>query len=72
MGKWRGQSNKVCFTVNNYTDQILSELEENFDNWLENKNVVYAIVGEECGESGTLHLQGYARLSRHFKKARQW
>lgn len=71
MGKWRGQSNKVCFTLNNYTNEQLQELEEHLDGWFEQKRIAYAIIGEESGDSGTLHLQGYVRLNRSFKKAKE-
>jgi len=71
MGKWKGQSNKVCVTLNNYSIEELTEL----DNWLDenesNRNINFAIIREESGESGTIHLQGFIRLSRKFKLARE-
>lgn len=48
-----------CFTINNPTDQdfeALYEFAENLTN--------YMIVGEEVGQQGTPHLQGYAELKR--------
>lgn len=71
MGKWRGQSNKVVFTLNNYSDEELDSLDKHLDEWYSQKRIAYAIIGEESGASGTLHLQGYVRLNRSFKKARQ-
>lgn len=71
MGKWRGQSNKVCFTLNNYTNDELQELSDFFDKWYEEETLAYGIIGEESGSSGTLHLQGYVRLNSKAKRARQ-
>jgi len=70
MGKWKGQSNKVCFTVNNYTDAEQAGIIEHLNEWDGQGKVKYAVIGEECGDNGTLHLQGYIRLNRTFKKAR--
>lgn len=42
----------MCFTLNNYTDDDLSTL----NNW---KTPTYIVYGFEVGESGTPHLQGY-------------
>lgn len=47
-------SKKWCFTLNNYTQEILETLETTF----RKENIKY-IIGEEIGESGTPHLQGY-------------
>lgn len=64
---------KICFTLNNYTD------EEHLDliKWcLEAEQVkgalAYAIVGEEVGESGTPHLQGYINFGRNNRKSWKW
>ena len=49
-----------CFTLNNYTnDEWL-----NVVNRLTDKLVKYAVVGEETGDSGTVHLQGYVRFQK--------
>jgi len=46
-----------CFTVNNWTEDQKSELSRIFrgSRW---------IMGEEVGESGTPHLQGYVKFSK--------
>lgn len=58
----------VCFTVNNWTEEIYNEIVE-FD-WQ------YIVIGKEIGEQGTPHLQcygcfrkqtGYARLAKKWK-----
>lgn len=43
-----------CFTLNNYTEEDLSQLSAYFD-----KTTKFYIIGKEIGESGTPHLQGY-------------
>ncbi len=45
-----------CFTLNNYTENELGALVQLFSS-LDEK--YYYIVGEEVGEQGTPHLQGY-------------
>lgn len=71
MGKWKGQSNKVVFTLNNYTHDELEKINDFFDEWWKEEVLAYGIIGEESGASGTLHLQGYARLNQKAKRARQ-
>lgn len=44
-------SRSYCFTINNYTDENIKEIEK-----LECR---YCIIGKEIGEKGTPHLQGY-------------
>jgi len=68
MRKFRGQTNKACFTLNNYSDEELDKIVKYLDN---EKRLAYAIVGEECGEQGTLHLQGYIRFNRREFKCRK-
>ena len=50
-----GKYRNIVFTLNNYTNQKFEDLKncELFK---------YVIIGKEVGESGTLHLQGYAEL----------
>lgn len=45
-----------CFTINNYTSRDLYAVK-----FLE-KKALYIILGEEVGEKGTPHYQGYIRL----------
>lgn len=52
-----------CLTWNNYPE----------NNWLkilENLNYSYGIFGEEIGENGTKHIQGYVEFSSNRKMAR--
>lgn len=63
-------SNYWCFTLNNYTDDILVQMEHCFA--LHQCN---AVVGKEIGESGTPHLQGYVEFkarSRPLEKFKDW
>jgi len=55
----RIRSNRVCFTVNNYEDKDCSAFIEYVE---KNSKVRYAVCGEEVGEQGTPHLQGYINL----------
>ena len=45
----------LCFTVNNYTDAERLHI-------LDHVMWSYVVVGEEIGEEGTSHLQGYGEL----------
>lgn len=50
------QFSKVCFTLNNYTEEEYIKLQE----W---DAVSYIILGKEVGAEGTPHIQGYAELT---------
>lgn len=60
----QGLAKRWCFTFNNYTTSELSLIRAALDQSTD--ELVY-IVGEEVGESGTPHLQGYVE---HTKKIR--
>lgn len=49
----------VCFTLNNWTEEDKVKLVANDD-------IVYICYGEEVGESGTKHLQGYCEFAKQF------
>lgn len=47
-----------CFTLNNFEDEHIERIRVRY----EAGNPVYICYGKETGESGTPHLQGYARF----------
>ena len=52
------QAKRWCFTLNNYDNsEWLNVVDRVTD-----KVVKYAVIGEETGNSGTVHLQGYIRF----------
>ena len=53
--KQDNQAKRWCFTLNNYTEDDLKNLELGFDR-------DKFIIGKEVGENGTPHLQGYVNL----------
>lgn len=54
--KQENKVQKVCFTLNNYT-------QAEYDQILEYRNLCkFIVVGKETGENGTPHLQGYFNL----------
>lgn len=54
---------KYVFTLNNYTDEDKTMIKEYLD-----KTATKFVFGEEVGEKGTPHLQGYME----FKTAKKW
>lgn len=62
------RSNRVCFTLNNYTEEEITLLSA----WitLHEKDLMFAVVGKEKGESGTPHLQGFLHLKSAYLKAK--
>lgn len=58
----RVRSNRVCFTLNNYTDEAVTLIDQFLDARLQDGHLTYAVIGMEIGESGTPHLQGFAHL----------
>nr|WQH26039.1 MAG: replication-associated protein [Longfin eel circovirus] len=59
---------RVCFTLNNYTEEDLRFIQKNF------KSVSkYLIVGKEVGQNGTPHLQGFINLKKktHFNSVKK-
>lgn len=51
--KTPSRARRVCFTLNNWKEEDLDTLTREFDMY---------IIGKECGEGGTPHLQGYAEF----------
>lgn len=63
------KSNRVCFTVNNYSEEESTALQQ----WLTSvgDQLKYCIVGKEKGEKGTPHLQGFIHFLPTFLKAKE-
>lgn len=66
----RVRSNRVCFTLNNYDLNDIERLLRLEDD----PNIQYAVVGQEIGESGTPHLQGFIHIKEDPKNCgiRYW
>lgn len=62
----RIRSNRVCFTINHYKDSTPEAFLRYFET---NKDrIQYAVVGDEIGDSGTEHLQGFIHIKEDPKK----
>jgi hypothetical protein len=48
-----------CFTLNPTWEELV-----NIQNELQGEDVIFAKVGQEVGQSGTIHLQGFVHLSK--------
>ncbi len=57
------QSKRWCFTLNNYTDAEVEQMDQRFKN-LNIKYIYGYEIGEECG---TPHLQGYIEREKKFR-----
>lgn len=50
-----------CLTLNNYTPEEVEQVKR----LSEDERVIGIVVGEEVGEEGTPHLQGYVRFAKN-------
>lgn len=64
----RIQTPRVAFTLNNFTERELQDVVSR----VQEDDVRYAVIGEETGESGTRHLQGYIALNSKDRKGIKW
>lgn len=60
--KQDSQRVKWCFTLNNYTNEEVEQIK----GWSSNR-AKYVIFGEEVGEEGTPHLQGYVEWKKKIR-----
>lgn len=59
----KSRSKYWCFTLNNYTEEDVSNVPEG----LRNGGATYCVIGKEVGESGTRHLQGYVEFPKRLR-----
>lgn len=59
----RVRSNRVCFTLNNYEISDIDIIEQ----YAKQDIVKYLVVGQEIGENGTPHLQGFVHIEKDRK-----
>jgi len=62
----RLRTNRICFTLNNPEQSELDKLEAWFNE--ENNGIKYGVCGQEEGEKGTPHLQGFIHVTEDRKK----
>lgn len=60
----KGKLQRVCFTLNNYTEEQFEAIKRH----VFVDETAYAVIGKEKGESGTPHLQGYINFGRKNRK----
>lgn len=53
-----------CYTINNYTNDDKQALADKATELLESGTIVYLVYGEEVGDSGTPHLQGFVSYAK--------
>lgn len=64
------RSNRICFTLNNYTVEDCEELIATVER--EEDKISYFVCGEEIGKNGTPHLQGYCHVKEKEPRGIRW
>jgi hypothetical protein len=62
----RLRTNRVCFTLNNPDQEEIDQIQKWFEE--DNNGLKFGICGQEIGESGTPHLQGFLHSKEDRKK----